>query len=102
MVGIDRLAFSHRTMARIGEAISLVGLGNFPAGRGQDELPSEKGFGGNPLTSDFNRYMRTVRVWDERPDLIVAKPTFRWGATAMRAMANAQADAFPLAIKAPV
>jgi lysophospholipase len=102
MVGVDRLPFSHRTMARIGDAVSLLGLGNFPAGRGQDELPSEKGFGGNPLTSDFNRYMRTVKVWDERPDLIVAKPTFRWGATAMRAMADAQGDAFPLAIKAPV
>ncbi|MEQ1902056.1 MAG: alpha/beta hydrolase [Devosia sp.] len=102
MVAIDRQPFSPRGMARLGEALCLVGLGQFPAGRGADDIPSEKLFGGNPLTSDFNRYMRTVHVWNERPDLIVGRPTLRWGATAMGAMADAARDNFPLAIKAPV
>ena len=54
----------------------------------QDGLPSERAFAGNPLTSDFVRYMRTVDIWRERPELIVGRPTFRWGAAAMHAMAR--------------
>ena len=102
MVGLDGLPFSHRTMGRITRTLSTLGLGQLPVGRGAEDLPSERAFGGNPLTSDFNRYMRTVRIWDERPDLIVGKPTLGWGAAAMRAMAGAQSDGFPLSIKAPV
>ncbi|MEO6395417.1 MAG: alpha/beta hydrolase [Devosia sp.] len=102
MLMIDRQPFGPKGMARIGELACLLGFSRRGVGRATDELPSERGFGGNPLTSDFNRYMRTVNIWADRPDLIVAKPTFRWAAASMRAMAAAASDDFPLAIKAPV
>jgi lysophospholipase len=102
MVGIDRLPFSLGGMAAIGDVVSLVGFGARPAGRSQDEPPSERAFPGNAVTSDLVRYMRTVDTWRERPDLIVGMPTFKWGAAAMHAMARAASDAFPLAVKAPV
>lgn len=102
MVGLDRQPLSFGGMALLGDALSLVGLGQAPVGRAQDELPSEKSFGGNPLTSDFVRYMRVVDTWRERPDLIVGKPTFRWAAAAMHAMARVARDDFPLAVKVPV
>jgi lysophospholipase len=102
MVGLDHQPLSFSGMAAIGDAATLIGLGQLPIGRSADELPSEKSFGGNPLTSDFVRYMRTVDTWRERPDLIVGMPTFKWGAAAMHAMARAASDAFPLAVKAPV
>ncbi|MEQ1768326.1 MAG: alpha/beta hydrolase [Devosia sp.] len=102
MLMIDHQPFGPVGMARIGDALSLIGLGHTPVGRGADELPSERAFGGNPLTSDFNRYMRTVHTWAARPDLIVGKPTIRWAATSMRAMALVGRDDFPLALKAPV
>ncbi len=102
MVGLDRQPLSFGGMAAIGDVVSLVGLGQLPVGRGADELPSEKAFGGNPLTSDFVRYMRTVDTWRERPDLIVGKPTFKWAAAAMHAMATAGRDDFPLSLKVPV
>jgi lysophospholipase len=102
MVGLDRQPLSFGGMALLGDALSLIGLAQAPVGRAQDELPSEKSFGGNPLTSDFVRYMRTVDTWRERPDLIVGKPTFRWAAAAMHAMARVARDDFPLAVKVPV
>jgi lysophospholipase len=89
-------------MAAFADAVSMIGLGRMPVGRAADELPSEKGFPGNPLTSDLRRYMITVDTWRERPDLIVGKPTFRWAAAAKHAMADASKDAFPAAIKVPV
>jgi lysophospholipase len=102
MVGLDAQPLSFAGMARIGDAACFIGLGRMPVGRAEDELPSEKGFGGNPLTSDFVRYMRTVDVWREEPKLIVGKPTFAWGAAAMHAMAAASRDSFPASIKVPV
>jgi lysophospholipase len=102
MVGLGNQPLSFGGMATIADALCLIGLGRMPAGRAVDELPSEKGFPGNPLTSDLRRYMFTVDTWRERPDLIVARPTYRWGAAAMHAMADASRDAFPAAIRVPV
>jgi lysophospholipase len=102
MVGLDRQPLSFGGMAAIGDTLCALGLGGAPIGRAEDELPSERAFGGNPLTSDFVRYMRTVETWRERPDLIVGKPTFKWAAAAMHAMALVARDRFPLSIKVPV
>jgi lysophospholipase len=102
MVGLDHQPLSFSGMAAIAGTLSTFGLGQFPVGRAQDEPPSEKAFGGNPVTSDFVRYMRTVDTWRARPDLIVGKPTFRWAAAAMSAMARVARDDFPLAVKVPV
>lgn len=102
MVGLGGQSLSFSGMAAIADAVSVIGLGRMAIGRAADELPSEKGFPGNVLTSDLRRYMITVDTWRERPDLIVGKPTFRWAGAAMHAMADAQTDAFPAAIRMPV
>ncbi|MEO6013415.1 MAG: alpha/beta hydrolase [Devosia sp.] len=102
MVGLAGQPLSFGGMAAIADAVSFFGFGRMPVGREADELPSEKGFPGNALTSDLPRYMRTVDIWNERPDLIVGKPTFKWAAAAMHAMANAGTDSFPASIKVPV
>ena len=49
-------------------------------------------------TSDTTR----VDVLKARPDLEIGRPTVRWVAAAMRAMARAAMDDFPVAIKIPV
>ncbi len=102
MVGLDRQPLSFAGMAALGDAVSLLGLGALPVGRAADEPPTERSFPGNPVTSDLVRYMRTVDTFRERPDLMIGKPTFRWGAAAMHAMATAATDRFPLAVKPPV
>jgi lysophospholipase len=102
MVGLGNQPLSFSGMATIADIASFLGLGRMAIGRSADEVPTEKGFPGNPLTSDLRRFMITVDTWKERPDLIVAKPTFRWAGAAMHAMADAARDAFPAAIRVPV
>jgi lysophospholipase len=102
MVGLDRQPLSFAGMATVGDAVSLLGFGRMAIGRGQDGIPTEKDFPGNALTSDLARYMRTVDIWRERPDLVIGKPTFKWAGAAMHAMADAASDAFPASIKVPV
>ena len=102
MIGLDRQPFGPSGMAAIADTVSLLGFGQFPVGRAADAMPSEKGFGGNAVTSDFVRYMRTVDTWRERPDLAVGRPTYRWVSAAMHAMASAERDAFPQSIRVPV
>ena len=102
MVEIFDQQISASGMATLTEAICYLGFGQQPAGLSSKYRVTEKGFPGNKLTSDFQRYMRTVHVLDERPDLEITVPTFRWGAAAYRATARAAADDFPSRINVPV
>ena len=102
MVGLDRQPLSFAGMAILSDTLSLLGMGRLPVGRPQDGVPTEKSFPSNPLTSDLVRYMRTVDTWRERPDLLIGRPTYRWAAAAMHAMAYAATDRFPQAIRVPV
>jgi lysophospholipase len=102
MVGLDRQPLSFAGMALLSDTLSLLGMGRLPVGRPQDGVPTEKSFPSNPLTSDLVRYMRTVDTWRERPDLLIGRPTYRWAAAAMHAMAYAATDRFPQAIRVPV
>ena len=101
-VGLDPQPLSIGGKAVLSAELSAIGMARMPVGRAQDAPPSEKSFPGNALTSDLVRYMRTVDTWRERPDLMIGRPTYRWAAAAMHAMAFAATDRFPQAIKAPV
>ncbi len=102
MLALERQPLSMGGMASLAEAFCFLGLGQLPVGRRQERMPSERTFAGNPLTSDLRRYMRSVDVIVAHPELAIGSPSMRWSAAAMRAMSDAQADAFPLAIKVPV
>lgn len=102
MVGLDRQPFSPAGMTRLAETLRLLGLGRMPIGRAADKPASEMSFAGNPVTSDATRFQRSVDVLKARPDLEIGHPTVGWAAAAFRAMARAQMDDFPGAIKIPV
>ena len=101
MVALDRQPFGMTGMARLGQVLTLAGLGRLPVGRGSDKPQTEQSFPGNPLTSDLGRFMRSVDILKARPDLMVGTPTVRWAAAAFRAMAGAGLDSFPGAVKIP-
>lgn len=83
MVGLGSQPLSFGGMAAVADVrVVSRGWGVWLVGRAADEVPSERGFPGNPLTSDLRRYMITVDTWRERPDLVIGKPTFRWAAAA--------------------
>jgi len=102
MLSIDGLPLGLSAMAALFEAACFIGLGKMAAGRKEDRAPTSETFPGNPLTSDLKRYMRTVDIFAQCPQLEVSSPAIRWLAAAMRAMARASADNFPDMIKAPV
>jgi len=102
MLSIEGLPLGLSGMAFLLEAASFIGLGKIAAGRKEDRAPTSETFPGNPLTSDFERYMRSVDVFAQCRELEISSPSVRWLAAAMRAMARAGADDFPDMIKTPV
>ncbi|MET3923988.1 alpha/beta hydrolase [Devosia sp. 2618] len=102
MVSLDHQPLSMKGMARVTETLSFLGLGQVPIGRKADKPVSETTFPGNPLTGDLLRYMRSVDVLKQRPDLTIGKPTIRWAAAAMGAMAEAAQVDFPGRIRIPL
>lgn len=102
MVGLDRQPFGTQGMANLCDALCFLGLGAAPIARKADRPASEATFANNPLTSDINRYLRSVDVIKARPDLEVTSPTFRWSAAAFRAMAIAGRDDFPAKVSIPL
>ncbi|GLQ56941.1 alpha/beta fold hydrolase [Devosia nitrariae] len=89
-------------MAFFTRALGFLGLSQMPVSRPADRPPSRQAFEGNPLTSDLERYMRTVDVYAARPELEVSVPTLGWAAAAMTAMAEVARDDFPARIRVPV
>ncbi len=102
MLAIADTPLSMAGMAKATEFLSYIGAGRIPLGRKADRSPGEDTFPGNPLTSDITRYMRTVNVYRERPDLEISSPTIRWLAAAFGAMAQAGRDDFPARVNVPV
>ncbi len=102
MVGLNLQPGWHARMALIAEILSFIGLGQVPVGRREDKPASQMSFAGNPVTSDLARFIRMVDVLKARPDLEIGRPTIRWSAAALRAMAEAASDRFPGEIKIPV
>lgn len=102
MLGLDGLPLSMRGMARVAQGICFAGLGVLPLSRRQDRFVSEDDFAGNPLTSDFRRYMRNIDIVKARPELMIGAPTARWLASAFEGMALAGDDDFAGSVKIPV
>ncbi|WP_157959826.1 alpha/beta hydrolase [Devosia submarina] len=102
MLALDGQPMSMKNMGRLCEALSFLGLGRLPVGRGSDRAATEANFPGNPLTSDRKRYMRMLEVLKARPELEVKAPTIRWAAAAMSAMAEAGSDDFPPKVRMPL
>lgn len=82
-------------------AFSLLGLGDaIPPGANIARV-DERGFKGNPLTSDPRRFARTVAVGQQHPELTVGAPTISWLHAACRAMTEASSPAFAASIRIP-
>ncbi len=102
MIEVTGQHFSMAGMATFAEALCFLGLSQFPAAPNSGFKTSKKLFPGNTLTSDFERYKRSIDIFKVRPDLEILAPTFRWAATSFRAMARAGSQDFPLKMKIPV
>lgn len=102
MLAIPGQPMSMAGMAVAGEALSFAGLGQIAIGRSGDGPPSEARFPGNPLTSEFRRYMYTVDAIKARPDLMTGKPSVKWLGAAFRAMSRVAHHDFPGRVRTPL
>ena len=102
MLALDRQPLSMAGMARLGETLSFLGLGQMPVGRKADKPMTEATFPGNPLTGDLIRYMRAVDTIRARPELEIGVATVRWAAAAFGAMAEVGRDNFAARIRVPL
>lgn len=64
--------------------------------------PLNAPFAGNFLTSDLNRYNRTLGILSEHPELRIAAPTWGWMKAAIESMKQVRASGFPEGIRLPV
>ncbi len=102
MLAVAGQPLSTTGMAVCTETLSFVGAGQIPMGRSGDGPPSETRFPGNPLTSDFRRYMYSVNVINARPEMMIGKPSVKWLAASFRAMAQVADHDFPGKVRIPV
>ncbi|MFC3703846.1 alpha/beta fold hydrolase [Devosia honganensis] len=102
MVGLHGMDASLGRMAALAETLSFAGLGRLPLARRGDRRPEAAMYPDNPLTSDRRRYLRMVETIAADDGLYIGPPTFRWLATAMRAMLEAQQDRFAGRIGIPL
>lgn len=102
MLALEGLPLSLSALATVFETLRLAGLGRLPFRRPVDKPATEEGFAGNPLTSDFKRYLRAIEIFKARPDLVTESPTISWAAGSLRAMARVNRDDFPPQVNVPV
>jgi len=102
MVSLHGMEDSLGTMGLVAETLSFLGLGPVPFKRRGDRRPDEAGFPDNPLTSDMLRYVRMVETIRADDSLYIGSPSFRWLATASRAMTEAGKEDFASRLQIPL
>jgi lysophospholipase len=102
MVSLHGMEESLAGFGALAEALSFVGLGRLPMKRKGDARPTEAGFAGNNLTSDMGRYVRMVETIRADDGLYLGSPSFRWLASAISAMGEANREDFAGRVQIPL
>lgn len=86
---------------RLARFLCLLGFGRafIPGGSGRSYML--KGFAGNVLTSDPERYARTAALVEADPDVAIGDPTIRWVDAAFALMRRFEAFELPIRISPP-
>ena len=86
MVKIHNLPF-RRNLPRLVRGLAMAGLGSAFLPQGHRAAVLDRGFGGNVLTSDPDRFAIMMALVRAEPQLAVGAPTVGWLHAAFRAMA---------------
>ena len=100
MLGLPQAA--SRTLSRVSGFLMHFGLGEAYVPGGGNTLFQTRPFKGNPVTSDADRYARTLAVVDADPRVGVGAPTIGWLNAAMRATIRMEQPDFFDAVPMPV
>lgn len=101
MIDLARLRFPKlaRSMAVVCDSVGLGGA--FVPGGGRRPI-LDRGFPGNPLTTDPTRFERIRGLLAAAPELSLGDPTISWAHAAFRLMAKFEDPEFPRRIRTPV
>jgi lysophospholipase len=97
LFGLRRPQATHR----LARCLGLLGFGRafIPGGSGRSYML--KGFAGNVLTSDPDRFARTRGFVEADPNLAIGDPTIRWVDAAFCLMRRFEGFEFPIEISTP-
>lgn len=100
MIALFGLGWPHATH-RLAQFLGLLGFGRafIPGGSGRSYML--KGFAGNVLTSDPERYARTAAFVEADPNVAIGDPTIRWVDAAFRLMRRFEPFEYPIEITTP-
>lgn len=98
----ERVGYPQAVARTYAEVACLGGLATSYVKGGSDDPEEVKGFEGNPLTSDRERWMRSKAVMDVAPQLALGSPTVGWLRAAYRACGQLQQPDYPLRIQVPM
>lgn len=91
-----------RAVAALTTGISLCGFGRFAVPGGMKDYLASQRFEGNPLTGDYERFVRNQSVLSAAPALAVGPPSIGWVRGALSAMAAVESDKFATKLRVPV
>lgn len=98
----ERIGYPQSLVRFYAEAGSLTGLSTSYVKGGGDDPEETRGFEGNLLTSDRERWMRAKAVIDIAPHLALGSPTVGWLRAAYRSCARLQNPRYPGQVQVPV
>jgi lysophospholipase len=101
MIDLTGLRFPKlaRSMAVLCDSIGLGGA--FVPGGGRRPI-LDRGFKGNPLTTDERRFNRIRNILAAEPELVLGDPTIAWAHAAFRQMQRFEDAEYPRRIRTPV
>jgi lysophospholipase len=102
MLKIADLPMPPRAVAALTTGISLCGFGRLAVPGGMKDYLASQRFEDNPLTGDYERFMRNQSVVSAAPALAVGPPTIGWVRGALSAMAAVESERFPNRLRVPV
>jgi len=102
LLGLAARRPSQRLVYATAAMITAIGLGELDLPQSRSRAIVRTHFESNPLTSDPDRFARTVETFKQNPQLGIGAPTWGWLYAACKAMAEASEVNFAPSIGVPI
>lgn len=102
LLGLAARRPSQRLVYAAAAMVTAIGLGELDLPQSRSRAIVRAHFENNPLTSDPERFARTVETFQQNRQLSIGAPTWGWLYAACRAMAEAAEPDFAPAIGVPI
>jgi lysophospholipase len=102
MVRIAGLPMPEQFCRQLADGLTMFGFGKRPVPGDTARFRQDQEFEGNTLTSDRERFMRSLSVLEAAPELAIEAPTVGWLKAALEAVQRVGSEKFAPRIRVPV